>query len=183
VNWLGKQYPYAPAPYEQLAKVRGLAAGASEIRTSVPRLGWAQFVARKDIPRANFGAGAAAVQLDLFCSASHSIQPTAHSVLGRLRFPALLDRFRAPAGGLVYSPAQYGNFEPGQELGHRVDLVVVLASGKTVISSSGFVTAMLTSRDRVARLAQPHAAATALCQRPVASARKIRNMDREMRWR
>jgi hypothetical protein len=39
VNWLGKQYPYAPAPYEQLAKVRGLAAGASEIRTLSPPAG------------------------------------------------------------------------------------------------------------------------------------------------
>jgi len=33
-----------------------------------------------------------------------------------------------------------------------------------VCSRAGFVTAMLTGRDRVARLTQPHAAATALCQ-------------------
>jgi len=144
---------FADSPLEQ-----------ARFEPSVPRLGWAKFVARKDIPRANFGAGAAAVQLDLFCSASHSMQPTAHSVWAGCGFRLCSIASACRRLGLVYSPARYGNFEPVQELGRRVDLVVVLASGKTVISWRGFVTAMLTGRDKVARLAQPHPAATALCQ-------------------
>jgi hypothetical protein len=39
-----------------------------------------------------------------------------------------------------------------------------LPLGKTVISWRGFVTGMLTGRDKVARLAQPYAAATVLCR-------------------
>jgi hypothetical protein len=46
------------------------------------RCGWhEQARPSEDIASANFGAGAvAAVQLDLFCSVSHSMEPMAHSV-------------------------------------------------------------------------------------------------------
>jgi hypothetical protein len=47
----------------------------------------------------------------------------------------------------------------------------------------GSVTATLPSTHREPRLAARHAAATASCHCAVASARKIRRVDREMRWR
>src|SRR6266446_4455199 len=50
-------------------------------------------------------------------------------------------------------------------------------------TAEGFVTATLTSTNREARLAARHAAATAPRHCAVASARKTRNVDREMRWR
>ena len=52
-----------------------------------------------------------------------------------------------------------------------------------LVRDAGFVTATLSSTHREPRLAARHAAATASCHCAVASVRKIRSVDREMRWR
>jgi hypothetical protein len=57
-------------------------------------------------------------------------------------------------------------------------LTTQLAAGNT---APGFVTATLSSTHLEPRLAKRHAAATASCHSAVASARKIRSVDREMR--
>ena len=66
-----------------------------------------------------------------------------------------------------------------------VDAVVLpeLTADDLISIGVGFVTATLSSTHREPRLAARHAAATASCHCAVASARKIRSVDREMRWR
>ena len=55
--------------------------------------------------------------------------------------------------------------------------------GKTLYGAKGIVTATLSSAHRKPRLVVHHAAATAFCHSAVASARKIRSVDREIRCR
>jgi hypothetical protein len=105
-----------------MSYVPGDAAGGSEIRALGPLPGLGVMdVKPLEIPRVENSAPAPAVHLDLFCSASHSIEPMVYMIW----VGSFLGLLRAPTTQFKAAPALHVRIKHFQGSAAAIDLVVM----------------------------------------------------------